>query len=51
MKVQTPLRSFVFRGTKDYATKQVQEMLGLGKGAPQGQQGTCHHLFTSPVTL
>ena len=27
-------RSYVFRGTKDYSAKQVQEMLGLGRGAP-----------------
>merc|ERR1711962_492714 len=34
-------RSYVFRGTKDYTTKQVQEMLGIGKGAPgpAGPQG------------
>jgi len=25
-------RSYVFRGTKDYTAKQVQEMLGIGKG-------------------
>ncbi|XP_040575211.1 protein transport protein Sec23A isoform X2 [Lepeophtheirus salmonis] len=29
-------KSFVFRGTKDYSAKQVQDMLGLGRGpAPQ----------------
>jgi protein transport protein SEC23 len=32
-------RSFVFRGTKDYTTKQVQDMLGLIKGAGPGPQG------------
>jgi len=36
-------RSYVFRGTKDYTAKQVQEMLGTGKGAgpnqPRGQPG------------
>ena len=33
-------RSYVFRGTKDYSTKMVQEMLGLGKGGgPVGPQG------------
>ena len=35
-------RSYVFRGTKDYTTKQVQEMLGIGKGGgggPAGPQG------------
>merc|ERR1719210_1511160 len=31
-------KSFVFRGTKDYTAKQVQDMLGLGRGgAPGGQ--------------
>ena len=34
-------KSFVFRGTKDYTAKQVQEMLGLGRGGggavPGGQ--------------
>ena len=28
-------KSYVFRGTKDYTTKQVQEMLGLTGGAPR----------------
>jgi len=34
-------RSYVFRGTKDYTAKQVQEMLGIGKGAggPMGPGG------------
>jgi len=41
-------KSFVFRGTKDYTAKQVQDMLGLGRGqggqqpqmqAPMGQPG------------
>merc|ERR1719320_1782734 len=32
-------RSYVFRGTKDYTAKQVQEMLGLGKGAAPAPQG------------
>jgi len=32
-------RSYVFRGTKDYTTKQVQEMLGLGRGAPTQKPG------------
>ncbi len=36
-------KSFVFRGTKDYTSKQVQEMLGIGRGggpggAPMGGQ-------------
>ncbi len=31
-------KSFVFRGTKDYAAKAVQEMLGLGRGPAGGQQ-------------
>ena len=34
-------RSYVFRGTKDYTAKQIQEMLGLGRGGPApvpGQQ-------------
>ena len=30
-------KSFVFRGTKDYTAKQVQEMLGLGRGGGAGQ--------------
>ena len=32
-------KSFVFRGTKDYTAKQVQEMLGIGRGGagPQAQ--------------
>ena len=30
-------RSFVFRGTKDYTAKQVQDMLGLGRGGAGGQ--------------
>ena len=28
-------KSYVFRGSKDYASKQVQEMLGLGQMAPR----------------
>jgi len=32
-------RSYVFRGTKDYSTKQVQEMLGLGRGGPAQKPG------------
>jgi protein transport protein SEC23 len=28
-------KSYVFRGNKDYATKQVHEMLGLGQAAPR----------------
>ncbi|KAL6707192.1 GTPase-activating protein S23 [Coniothyrium glycines] len=28
-------KSYVFRGSKDYSTKQVQEMLGLGQLAPR----------------
>jgi len=34
-------RSYVFRGTKEYTTKQVQDMLGTGKGAtgPGGPGG------------
>jgi protein transport protein SEC23 len=36
-------KSFVFRGTKDYNAKQVQEMLGIGRGggqqAPQQPMG------------
>lgn len=33
-------KSFVFRGTKDYAAKQIQEMLGLtnNPSRPTGQQ-------------
>ena len=30
-------KSFVFRGTKDYTAKQVQEMLGIGR-SPGGNQ-------------
>ena len=30
-------KSFVFRGTKDYTAKQVQDMLGLGRGGGGGQ--------------
>ena len=29
-------KSFVFRGTKDYTSKQVQEMLGIGRGPQPG---------------
>lgn len=29
-------KSYVFRGTKDFTAKQVQEMLGIGRGAPTG---------------
>jgi protein transport protein SEC23 len=46
-------KSYVFRGTKDLTAKQIQEMLGIGKGAtpvapkqgqhPQGQ-GQHHNL-------
>uniref|UniRef100_A0A3B3ZWU0 Protein transport protein SEC23 n=1 Tax=Periophthalmus magnuspinnatus TaxID=409849 RepID=A0A3B3ZWU0_9GOBI len=32
-------KSYVFRGTKDLNSKQIQEMLGLSKPAVQGQQG------------
>ena len=32
-------RSYVFRGTKDYTAKQVQEMLGLGRGGPMPAPG------------
>jgi len=32
-------RSFVFRGTKDYTAKQVQDMLGLARGAMGGGRG------------
>lgn len=28
-------KSYVFRGSKDYSTKQVHEMLGLGQAAPR----------------
>ena len=31
-------KSFVFRGTKDYTAKQVQEMLGIGRGGTPGPQ-------------
>merc|ERR1712142_1213643 len=31
-------KSFVFRGTKDYTAKQVQDMLGLGRGGGAGGQ-------------
>lgn len=31
-------KSFVFRGTKDYTAKQVQDMLGLGRGGGGGGQ-------------
>ena len=33
-------KSYVFRGTKDYTAKQVQEMLGIGRGGggPVGPQ-------------
>merc|ERR1711936_1348102 len=31
-------KSFVFRGTKDYTAKQVQEMLGIGRGGGAGGQ-------------
>jgi len=31
-------KSFVFRGTKEYTSKQVQEMLGIGRGPVPGQQ-------------
>lgn len=29
-------KSFVFRGTKDYSAKSVQEMLGIGRGQLAG---------------
>lgn len=32
-------KSFVFRGTKDYSAKQVQDMLGIGRGGPGSAQG------------
>ncbi|XP_017272529.1 protein transport protein Sec23B [Kryptolebias marmoratus] len=32
-------KSYVFRGTKDLSSKQIQEMLGLTKPAVSGQQG------------
>ena len=32
-------KSFVFRGTKDYTAKQVQEMLGIGRGPAPGAGG------------
>ncbi|KAK7103754.1 protein transport protein Sec23A-like isoform X2 [Littorina saxatilis] len=33
-------KSYVFRGTKDLTAKQIQEMLGIGRGqAPQQQRG------------
>uniref|UniRef100_A0A4W6C8K6 Protein transport protein SEC23 n=1 Tax=Lates calcarifer TaxID=8187 RepID=A0A4W6C8K6_LATCA len=32
-------KSYVFRGTKDLSSKQIQEMLGLTKPAAPGQQG------------
>uniref|UniRef100_A0A3B5AU18 Protein transport protein SEC23 n=1 Tax=Stegastes partitus TaxID=144197 RepID=A0A3B5AU18_9TELE len=32
-------KSYVFRGTKDLTSKQIQEMLGLTKPAASGQQG------------
>lgn len=32
-------KSYVFRGTKELTPKQIQEMLGLMKPAPSGQQG------------
>eukprot|EP00096_Caligus_rogercresseyi_P013589 TRINITY_DN621_c0_g1_i2.p1 TRINITY_DN621_c0_g1~~TRINITY_DN621_c0_g1_i2.p1 ORF type:complete len:791 (-),score=227.84 TRINITY_DN621_c0_g1_i2:224-2596(-) len=35
-------KSFVFRGTKDYTAKQVQEMLGLGRGGPAQQRMMPH---------
>ena len=31
-------KSYVFRGTKDYTSKQVQEMLGIGRGPAPNQQ-------------
>ncbi|XP_050407148.1 protein transport protein Sec23B [Patella vulgata] len=31
-------KSYVFRGTKDLNAKQIQDMLGIGKGASQPQQ-------------
>uniref|UniRef100_A0A4W6CAC9 Protein transport protein SEC23 n=1 Tax=Lates calcarifer TaxID=8187 RepID=A0A4W6CAC9_LATCA len=37
-------KSYVFRGTKDLSSKQIQEMLGLTKPAAPGQQG-----FLQPV--
>ena len=36
-------KSYVFRGTKDLTAKQIQEMLGIGRGpAPQQQQQQKH---------
>ncbi|XP_022211425.1 protein transport protein Sec23A isoform X1 [Drosophila obscura] len=32
-------KSYVFRGTKDLTAKQVQDMLGIGRGAAPGPQG------------
>ena len=49
-------KSFVFRGTKDYTAKQVQEMLGLGRGgggqpvqAPMGQPGANPQQQRQPI--
>ncbi|CAB4067860.1 SEC23 [Lepeophtheirus salmonis] len=42
-------KSFVFRGTKDYSAKQVQDMLGLGRGpAPQRMPHKQISLKTTP---
>uniref|UniRef100_A0A3B3TTT7 Protein transport protein SEC23 n=1 Tax=Poecilia latipinna TaxID=48699 RepID=A0A3B3TTT7_9TELE len=38
-------KSYVFRGTKDLSSKQIQEMLGLTKPAAPGQQGRPVSLF------
>lgn len=35
-------KSYVFRGNKDYATKQVHEMLGLGQAAPRANMPQQH---------
>jgi len=36
-------KSFVFRGTKDTTARQVQDMLGIGRGAPQHAQAPQPH--------
>uniref|UniRef100_A0A8C9XQR7 Protein transport protein SEC23 n=1 Tax=Sander lucioperca TaxID=283035 RepID=A0A8C9XQR7_SANLU len=44
-------KSYVFRGTKDLSSKQIQEMLGLTKAAASGQQGVFVFItrFLQPV--
>lgn len=49
-------KSYVFRGTKDLTAKQIQDMLGIGKGAapaqnrnPQQQQQLPSNRFLQPV--